>query len=132
MHQCRPAVTNRSTNPNPLPRTLPSVRLPAFVPLRALLLQKFDENNRPRVLGSNMRRLRGAVAIQKWSRDAKVRADIAAASSLKCRILQSLRASGAFTVAARLRLSRADEYAKRTLMVAGWRALHDHPVEKKV
>lgn len=104
----------------------------AFLISPTLANQLFDQVNRPRVLRRNFARLRETVAIQKWTRGAKAKADAVAALSLQRRTFQTFRLGAAVVASAHLFKSRAHAFANRKLVARGWRALRDHPAEKKV
>ncbi|CAM9869994.1 unnamed protein product, partial [Laminaria digitata] len=92
----------------------------------------FEKVNRPRVLRRNFAQLQQAVAIQKWTRSAKAKADAVSNLSLQRRTFRSLRAATAVSVASRRLKERADAFADRRLVTTGWEALREHPAEKKI
>lgn len=92
----------------------------------------FNKANRPRVIRRNFARLREAVAVQKWKRDAKAKADAVAALSLQRRTFRSLRQGVASAAASRVLRASADALVARKLVLRGWENLRDHPAEKKV
>lgn len=94
--------------------------------------QMFDKANRPRVLRRNFARLREAVALQKWKRGAKAKADAVATLSLQRRTFRSLCQAVAIAAASRAQRANADDFAIRKLMTRGWESLRDNPAEKKV
>eukprot|EP00903_Cladosiphon_okamuranus_P009107 g8702.t2 len=92
----------------------------------------FDKANRPRVLLRNYARLREAVAVQKWKRGAKAKADAVATLSLQRRTFRSLRQGVATAAASRVQRAKAEALAVRKLVMRGWENLREHPAEKKV
>ncbi|CAM9337704.1 unnamed protein product [Ectocarpus fasciculatus] len=92
----------------------------------------FDKANRPRVLRRNFARLREGVHLQKWKREAKVKADQVSASSRQRRAFRGLHQGAALAASSRVLRARADTFAARTLVARGWKSLRDHPAEKKI
>lgn len=95
-------------------------------------IQIFEKANRPRVLRRNFAQLQEAVAIQKWMRSAKAKADSVSNLSIQRRVFRGLRAATAVAAASRRLRDRADAFAHRKLVMTGWEALREHPAEKKV
>lgn len=116
----------KSSSVHPTGRAFP---LRTFSPF---LLQQFEEGNRPRVVRRNFARLREAVAIHKWKRCARAKADAMAAASLQRRTLRGLHIASTAAASARLLKVRADDFCKRALIRSGWEALWNHPAERKV
>ena len=94
--------------------------------------QMFNKANRPRVLRRNFARLREAVALQRWKRGAKAKADAVATLSLQRWAFRSLRQRVATAAASRIQRANGDAFSVRKLMMRGWESLRDHPAEKKV
>lgn len=94
--------------------------------------QIFDKANRPRVLRRNYALLREAVALQKWKRGAKAKAEAVATLSLQRRMFRSLRQGVATAAASRVQRANAGALAVRKLVMRGWENLREHPTEKKV
>lgn len=94
--------------------------------------QRFEKQQRPRLLARNFRRFRESIEISKWSRSAKSRADSISSISLRRRTLRRLFVAGFRVIEARRSLSGADDFSKRARLKAGWRTLRDNPSERKV